>query len=56
MTFTLYIRSQPLGHTQLRPPAGHMLTPSLSQVYEVAEGGETFVPLLLTILLSGHKV
>lgn len=37
LTFTLYILSQPLGHTQLQLPAGHKLTPSLSPEYEVAE-------------------
>lgn len=37
MTFTLYILTQPLGRTLLQPPAGHMLTPSLSREYEVAE-------------------
>lgn len=37
MAFTWYILSPPLGHTRLQPLAGHMLTPSLSPVYEVAE-------------------
>ncbi len=35
--FTWYILTQLLGHTRLQPPADHMLTPSLSPEYEVAE-------------------
>lgn len=37
MTFTLCILTQPLGRTQLQRPADHMLTPSPSPEYEVAE-------------------
>lgn len=37
VTFTWYILTQPLGRTQLQPPAGHMLTPNLSPEYGVAE-------------------
>lgn len=37
MTYTWYILTQPLGHTQLQPPAGHMLTPNLFPEYEVAD-------------------
>lgn len=34
--FTVYILTQPLSHTRLQHQAGHMPTPSLSRVCEVA--------------------